>query len=113
LSLVTTPVIALAGGGILAFTTIRRPSLERLGSPSSAMPVEMVKPAVASPVDRGAAQPPHIQVEGDRQARPPSASPRQGRGAVATSRDEPRDAGAVDPAAVIDWLLKTSRTPSR
>jgi hypothetical protein len=35
-----------------------------------------------------------------------------GRDAVAPSRDEPRDAEAVDPTAVIDWLLNTSRTQS-
>jgi hypothetical protein len=116
----------LAGAGILGFIAIHRTSLERLGSASSPALDEMVKPATAAPaatgsalgppfeavpqparadtVRRGATQPPRIQVEADRPARPWSGS--DGPGAVAPSRDEPRDAEVVDPAAAIDWLLK-------
>ena len=130
LFLVTTLAIVLAGAGVLGFATIRRTSFERLGSPSSPAPVEMLRPAAASPaatssafsppsavvpppprVDavRGAAtQPPRIQVQADRRARP--LSDNQGRGAVAPSREEKHDAEAVDPTAAIDWLLKESRT---
>jgi len=132
LFLIATLVIALAGAGLLRFTTTRRTSFERLGSPGSSAPVEMVKPAAASPVATGSAdgpasavvppptridpvrrdatQPPRSQSEVDRRARPMSNS--YGRAAVAPSRDEPRDAEAVDPTAVIDWLLNTSRTQS-
>jgi hypothetical protein len=130
LFLITTLVIALAGAGLL--TTIRRTSFERLGSPGSSPPVEMVKPPTASPmatgsasgpasavappptridpVRRDATQPPRNHRKVDQRARPVSNS--YGRDAVAPSRDEPRDAEAADPTAVIDWLLKSSRTQS-
>ena len=130
LFLVTTLAIVLAGAGVLGFATIRRTSFERLGSPSSPATVEMLRPAAASPagadspfgapsavvppptpadaVRRVATQPPRIEVEGDRRARP--LSDNQGRGAVAPSREEKHDAEAVDPTAAIDWLLKTSRS---
>jgi hypothetical protein len=119
----TTLATMLAGAGILGFIAIRRASFERLSFPSSPAPVEMVKPAAAAPtatgsafgppeavpqpartVGRGATQPPRIQVEADRAARPRSNS--EGPDAVAPSRDEPHDAEVVDPAAAIDWLLK-------
>jgi hypothetical protein len=122
----TTLATVVAGAGILGFIAIRRASFERLGFPSSPAPVEMVKPAAAAPaatgsafgppseavpqparadtVGRGATQPPRIQVEADRAARPRSNS--EGPGAVAPSRDEPHNAEVVDPAAAIDWLLK-------
>jgi hypothetical protein len=129
LFLVTTLAIALAGAAVLGLTTIRRTSFARLGSSSSPVPVEMLRPAAASPaatssafspsavvpppqradaVGRAATQPPRIQVQADRRSRPLSDS--QGRSAVAPSRDEPHDDEAVDPTAAIDWLLKTSRT---
>ena len=132
LILVTTLVIVLAGVGVLGFTAIRRASSERLGSPRTPAPIEMLKPAAASPaptgstfdppaaivpppthvdgVKRAATQPPRIQADADRRARPLSDS--RGGGVVAPSRDEQRDAEAVDPTAAIDWLLKTSRTRS-
>jgi hypothetical protein len=132
LFLITTVVIALAGAGLLSFTTTRRTSFERLGSPGSSPPVEMLQPAAAlpvatgsvvgpasavvpsptrvEPVSRDATQPPRNQSKVDRRARPMSNS--SGRAAVAPLRDEPREAEAVDPAAVIDWLLNTSRTQS-
>ena len=107
LFLVTMLLIVLAGVGVMGFATTRRASFERLGSPSSPAPIEMVKPAAALPA---ATQPPRIQMGADQRARPLSNS--QGRGAVAPSREEPRDAEAVDPTAAIDWLLKTSRSRS-
>ena len=129
LFLVTTLVIALAGAGGLGFATIRRTSFERLGSSSSPAPVEMLRPAAASPAATGSAfgppsavmppppradalrrdttKPPRIQVQADRRARPLSDS--QDRGAVAPSRDKAHDDEAVDPTAAIDWLLKTRR----
>jgi len=116
----------LAGAGILGFIAIRRTSFERLGSASSPALVEMVKPAAAAPaatgsalgppfeavprparadtVGRDATQPPRIQVEAHRTARPRSNS--EGPGAAAPSRDQPHDGEVVDPAAAIDWLLK-------
>jgi len=126
---VTALAIALAGAGILGFATLRRTPFERLGFPSSPAPVEMVNPAAAWPAATGSvlappavaprsirghaanhdATPPlPIQPEVDQRARP--LSDRQGRGEVAPSRNERRDAEAVDPAAAIDWLLKTPRT---
>jgi len=132
LILVTTLVIVLAGVGVLGFTAIRRTSAERLRSPRTPAPVGMLKPAAASPaptgstfgppaaivppatrvdgVKRAATQPPRIQADADRRARPLSDS--QGSGAVAPSRGEQQNADAVDPTAAIDWLLKTSRTRS-
>ena len=130
LILVTTLVIVLAGVGVLGFTAIHRTSSERLGSPPTPAPIEILKPAAASPtptgstfgppaapppthvdgVKRAATQPPRIQADADRRARPLSDS--QGGGVVAPSRDEQRDAEAVDPTTAIDWLLKTSRTRS-
>jgi hypothetical protein len=132
LILVTTLVIALAGVGV-GFTASRRTSFERLGSPRAPAPVGILKPPAASPaatgsafgppsaivppptrvdgVKRDATQPPRIQADADRRARPPSDS--QGGGAAAPSRGERQDAEAVDPTAAIDWLLKTSRTRSR
>jgi hypothetical protein len=135
LILVTTLVIALAGAGVLGFTAIRRASFERLGSPRAPAPAGMLKPPAALPaatgsafgppaaivppptrvdeVKRGATQPPRIQVDAERRARPLSDS--QGGSTVAPSRGEQRDGEqrdveAVDPTAVIDWLLKTSGT---
>jgi hypothetical protein len=130
--LVTPLVIALAAAGVLGFAAIRRTSFERLGSPSTPASIEILKPLPALPaatgsasgapsavvppptradgVKREATQPPRIQIEAGRQARPRPDS--QGRGPVAPSRDEPHDAEAVDPTAAIDWLLKTSRTRS-
>jgi len=124
--LITTLAITLAGAGVLGVVAIRRTSFERLGSPSSPPPVEIVKPAAAAPaatapapvplsedglqptradtVRRGATHPSRTQVETERAARPLSNS--EGTGAFAPSRDEPHDADAVDPAAAIDWLLK-------
>jgi len=124
--LITTLVIMLAGTGVLGFVTIRHTSFERLGSPSSPPPVEIVKPAAAAPaattsapaplsedglrparadtVRRGATQPSRTQVETDRAARPSSNS--ESPVVIAPSRDEPRDGDAVDPAAAVDWLLK-------
>jgi len=132
LLLIPTLVIALVGASLLTSTSIRRTSFERLGSPGSSPPVEMLKPAAAlpvatgsvvgpasavvppptpvEPVSRDATQPPRKQSKVDRRARPMSNS--YGRDAVAPSRDEPREAEAVDPTAVIDWLLNTSRTQS-
>src|SRR6266850_818918 len=132
LILVTTIVIVLAGVGVLGFTAIRRTSSERFGSPRTPAPVGMLRPAAASPaatgpavgppaaivpaptrvdgVKRDATQPPRIQADADRRARPLSDS--QGGGAVGPSRGESLDADAVDPTAAIDWLLKTSRTRS-
>ena len=132
LILATTLMIALAGVGVLGFTAIRRTSFERLGSPRAPAPVGVLRPVAASPaatssalgppaaivppptrvdgVKRAATQPPRIQADADRRARPLSDG--QGGGAVAPSRDEQRDAEAVDPTAAIDWLLKTSRTRS-
>ncbi len=126
LFLITTVAITLAGAGILGLIGIRRTSFERLGSPSSPPPVEMVKPAAAAPaatdsmprppsedvpqparaetVKRGATQPPHIPVEAGRGTHP--LLNREGPGAVTPPRDEPHDADAVDPTAAIDWLLK-------
>ena len=132
LFLITTLVIALAGAGLLSFSTIRRGSFERLGSPGSSPPVEMLRPAAALPVATGSAvgpasavvppptridpvrgdatQPPRNHSKVDRRVRPMSNS--YGRDAVAPSRHEPGDAEAVDPSAVIDWLLNTARTQS-
>jgi len=132
LILVMMLVIVLAGVGVLGFTAIRRTSSERLGSPRTPAPVGKLKPPAASPattssafgppaaivppatrvdgVKRAATQPPRIQSDADRRARPLSDS--QSGGAVAPSRDEQQDAEAVDPTAAIDWLLKTSRTRS-
>jgi hypothetical protein len=132
LILATTLTIALAGVGVLGFTAIRRTSSERVGSPAAPAPVGMPKPAAASPaptgsalgppaaivppptrvdgVKRVAAEPPRIQADTDRRARP--LTDNQGGAVVAPSRDEQRDAEAVDPTAAIDWLLKTSRTRS-
>jgi len=132
LILVTTLVIALAGAGVLGFTAIRRTSFERLGSPRALAPVGMLKPPAALPaatgsafgppaaivppptrvdgVKRDATQPPRIQADADRRARPLSDS--QGGGTVAPSRGEQQDTEAVDPTAAIDWLLKTSGTRS-
>jgi len=132
LILVTTLVIALAGVGVLGFAAVRRTSFERLGSPPASAPVGMLKPPAASPaatgsafgppsaivppptrvdgVKRDATQPPRIQADADRRARPLSDS--QGGRAVAPSRGEQQDVEAVDPTAAIDWLLKTSRTTS-
>ena len=123
--LITTLAITLAGAGVLGFVGIRRTSSERLGSPSSPPPVEIVKPAAAAPAatasapvplsedrlqptranTRGAARLNHLvpRAETDRSARPLSNT--EGPGAIVPSRDEPHDADAVDPAA-IDWLLK-------
>jgi hypothetical protein len=117
LILVTTLVIALAGAGVLGFTAIRRASFERLVSPRAPVPVGMLKPpaAVVPPptrvdrMKRDATQPPRIQRNADRRARPLSDS--QG-GPVAPSRGEQQDTEAVDPTAAIDWLLKTSGTRS-
>jgi hypothetical protein len=131
LSVAATLAIALAGAGVLGLTTIRRLWLEQLGSPSSPTPVEMVKPAAASPATSGSVfqpsavtprstgadavtphvtQPPPSRVDAEQQARPLAAS--QARRVVAPSRNEPHDAAAADPTAAIDWLLKTSRTRS-
>jgi hypothetical protein len=132
LILVTTLVIALAGVGVLGFTATRRASFERLGSPHAPAPVGMLRPPAAAPattdsapgppaaivppptrvdgVKREATQPPRIQPDANRRARPQSDS--QGGGAAAPSRGEPKDAEGVDPTAAIDWLLKTSRTRS-
>src|SRR5262252_8462077 len=96
LFLITTVVIALAGAGLLSFITTRRTSFERLGSPGSSPPVEMLKPAAAlpvatgsvvgpasavvppptpvEPVSRDATQPPRKQSKVDRRARPMSNS---------------------------------------
>lgn len=130
--LVATLILALAGGGVLGFTAIRRTSSERLGSPRTPAPIEMLKPPAASPAAMGSAfgppaaiappptpvdgakhdgtQPPRIQADADRRARPLAES--RGGGAVAPSRGEQQDVEAVDPTAAIDWLLKTSRTRS-
>jgi hypothetical protein len=132
LFLLTTLLIALTSAGLLAFTATRRTPVDRIGSPSATAPAEVLKPpaalpaatdsafgppsAVASPstradgVNRDATQPPRIRVETDRRARPPSDRP--GR-ATAPSRNEPHAAESVDPAAAIDWLLKTSRASGR
>jgi hypothetical protein len=61
-------------------------------------------------VKRDATQPPYLQIEADRRSRP--LPDREGRGAVAPSGDERHDAEAVDPTAVIDWLVKRPRTRS-
>lgn len=130
LILVATLILALAGGGVLGVTAIRRTSFERLGSPRTPAPVGMLKPAAASPaatgsafgppaaivppptrvdgVNRDATRPPRIRAAADRRARPLSDS--AGGGAVAPSRGEQQNSDAVDPTAAIDWLLKTSRT---
>jgi len=76
------------------------------GAPSAVAP----PPTRADGVKRDATQPPRIQIEAGRQARPLPDS--QGHRPVAPSRDEPHDAEAVDPTAVIDWLLNASRTRS-
>src|SRR5437899_1209832 len=55
LFLVTTLVIALAGAGVLAFTTLGRTWFARLGSSSSPAPIEMLRPAAASPAATGSA----------------------------------------------------------
>jgi hypothetical protein len=119
LIVVTILLIALAGVGVLGFTANRRTSSERLGSLRTPAPVGMLKPApaaIAPPpirvdgVKRNATQPPRIQADADRRARPPSDS--QGGDAVAPSRGEQQNADAVDPTAAIDWLLQTSRTRS-
>lgn len=133
LFLLTTLAIAVMGAGVLGFTAIRRTSMDRRGSPSESEAAEVVKPPGALPaatgsafgppsavtppptradsVRRDATQPPRIQLETDRRARPLSDSP--GRGAVVPSRNEPHDAEAVDQTAVIEWLLKTSRARGR
>ena len=129
LILVAPLVVAVAGAGVVGFTGVLGSSLERLRDTRAQVPVMM--PTQPAAVTTGtepaftptpalvpdAPRPQRIQADAPpairptpRAAVPDAAGPRDGDlPSTAPSRDEPRDAEAVDPTLVIDWLLKTSR----
>ena len=142
LILVTFLVVAVAVAGVVGFTAVLGSSLERLRDARPPAPVEVpTQPAAvttgtepaftaASAILPHAIRPQRIQIDAPPAIRPtpraagpdptaprdgdsPSRSSNQGGSATAPSRDEPRDAEAVDPTLVIDWLLQTSRTRGR